>query len=134
LTGLLHGIGRLYIMVRAIGQREKFGDDQSFMDLVGDWHAQIGKAVLENWGFAEEMCEAVGEQSDHERRWIRGAELSDILIVSIALGAALKNPALQFEATSGISAFQHLRLTEADCTEALARAKQHLGSLHAALG
>jgi HD-like signal output (HDOD) protein len=135
LTGLLHGIGRLYIMVRAIGQTEKFGDDRSFLDLVGDWHAQIGKAVLENWGFAEEMCEAVGEQSDYDRRWIRGGELSDILIVSIALGAALKNPALQFEATSGgISAFQHLRLTEADCTEVLARAKQHLGSLHAALG
>jgi|HubBroStandDraft_1064217.scaffolds.fasta_scaffold02376_9 HD-like signal output (HDOD) protein len=133
LTGLLHGIGRLYIMVRAIGHTEQFGDDRSFLDLVGDWHASIGKAVLENWGFAEEMCEAVGEQDDYERRWIRGGELSDIIICSVALGAVLKNPTLQFGAASGISAFQHLRLTEADCTEVLAHAKQHLGSLHDAL-
>jgi HD-like signal output (HDOD) protein len=134
LTGLLHGIGRLYIMVRAIGHTERFGDDQSFLDLVGDWHAPIGKAVLENWGFAEEMCDAVGEQNDYERRRTRGGELADILISSIALGAVLKNPAPQFGWTSGISAFQHLRLTEADCTEVLAHAKQHLGSLHDALG
>jgi HD-like signal output (HDOD) protein len=134
LTGLLHGIGRLYIMVRAIGHTATFGDDQSFLDLVGDWHAPIGKAVLENWGFAEEMCDAVGEQDNIERRWTRGGELSAILISSIALAASLKNPALKFAASSGISAFQYLRLTEADCTEVLARAKQHLGSLHAALG
>src|SRR5580698_8108765 len=81
LTGLLHGIGRLYIMVRAVVQVEKLGGNQSFLDLIADWHASIGKAVLENWGFAEEMSNAVGDQDDHERRWMRGEELSDILVV-----------------------------------------------------
>jgi HD-like signal output (HDOD) protein len=134
LTGLLHGIGRLYIMVRAIGHTETFGHHQTFLDLVADWHAPIGKAVLENWGFAEEMCNAVGEQNDYERRWTRGGELSDILISSIVLGAALKNPAPHFEAMNSVSAFQHLRLTETDCAEMLIQAKRHLGSLHDALG
>jgi HD-like signal output (HDOD) protein len=132
LTGLLHGIGRLYIMVRAAGHAAQFGNDQTLLDLVADWHAPIGKAVLENWGFAEEMCTAVGDQDDHERRWIHDGELSDILIVSVALAHALKNAAPL--ALDRISAFQHIGLTEQDCAVILTQAKQHLGSLHDALG
>jgi HD-like signal output (HDOD) protein len=134
LTGLLHGIGRLYIMVRAVGEAEKFGGDQSFLDLIAAWHASIGKAVLENWGFAEEMCNAVGDQDDHERRWTHGGELSDILAVSVVLAAAMKSPSAPPVAMNEISAFQHIGLTAQDCVAVLAHAKQHLGSLHDALG
>jgi HD-like signal output (HDOD) protein len=122
LTGLLHGIGRLYIMVRAMGHAAEFGNDQVFLDMVSDWHAPIGKAVLENWGFAEEMCNAVGEQHDYDRRWIRGGELSDILIASVVLAAAMKNPVLPADTAEGISAFQHLGLTVPDCDGILADA------------
>jgi HD-like signal output (HDOD) protein len=134
LTGLLHGIGRLYIMVRAIGHAAELGNDQTFLDMVSDWHAPIGKAVLENWGFAEEMCSAVGEQHDYERRWIRGGELSDILITSVVLAAAETNPTLPADIAQGITAFQHLGLTVPDCEGILADAKVQLGSLHDALG
>jgi hypothetical protein len=34
----------------------------------------------------------------------------------------------------GISAFQHIGLTEHDCAVILTHAKQHLGLLHEALG
>lgn len=134
LTGLLHGIGRLYIMVRAVGQAEEFGYDQTFLLLVADWHASIGKAVLENWGFAEEMCNAVGDQDDHERRKVRGHELSDVLAVGVAIAGTLKNPASTAKVASEVSAFQHIGLTAEDCAAVLAQAKQHLGSLHDALG
>ena len=134
LTGLLHGIGRLYIMVRSVGHAEKFGADQSFFELIADWHASIGKAVLENWGFAEEMCNAVGDQDDHERRWAHGNELSDILAVSVVLATAMKNPSSPPVATEQIRAFQHLGLTAQDCAAILTQARHHLGSLHNALG
>jgi len=134
LTGLLHGIGRLYIMVRAVGHPAEFGNDHTVLDLVADWHASIGKAVLENWGFAEEMCNAVGDQNDHERRWIHDGELSDIVIVSVVLADTLKNSAPQIVAMDGISAFQHIGVTEQDCADILTHAKHHLGSLHDALG
>ena len=134
LTGLLYGIGRLYIMVRAVGYSAKFGSEQDFVELVADWHAAIGKAVLENWGFAEEMCNAVGEQDDHQRRWIHNGELSDILIVSVALASAFKQSASQTVPMDSVSAFQHLGLTDQDCAAILARAKDHLGSLRDALG
>ena len=31
------------------------------------WHPSIGKAILENWEFSEEMAQAVGEQEDLTR-------------------------------------------------------------------
>jgi HD-like signal output (HDOD) protein len=134
LTGLLHGIGRLYIMVRAVAHAGKLGSDQAFLDLVTDWHPSIGKAVLENWGFAEEMCNAVGDQNDYERRWVHDGELSDILTVSVVLAAALKDPAPRIIATNTISAFHNIGITEQDCAVLLTHAEIHLGSLHEALG
>ena len=134
LTGLLHGIGRLYIIARSVGHAARFGSDAKFLEVVADWHASIGKAVLENWGFAEEMCEAVGDQDDHERRWKHNGELSDILIVGVTLAGAMKNPSAPQPAAARISAFQHIGLREQDCAAILADAKRHLGSLHDALG
>ncbi len=93
LTGLLHGIGRLYIMVRAVGKLGDLRNPRSFMDLVSEWHASIGKAVLENWGFAEEMSAAIGDQEERERKHRGDADLSDILIAGIVLSKALKMPA-----------------------------------------
>ena len=134
LTGLLHGIGRLYIMVRSVGKSDHLYRDPSFVDMIASWHPAIGKAVLENWGFAEEMCNAVGDQDDHERRWAHGNELSDILAVSVILAAAMKSPSSPPVATEQIRVFQHLDLTAQDCAAILTQARHHLGSLHNALG
>src|SRR3984893_3587619 len=51
LTGLLHGIGNLYIMARAATQATGLGNENSWLDLLVGWQASIGKAVLESWGF-----------------------------------------------------------------------------------
>src|SRR6202034_955627 len=48
LTGLLHGIGNLYIIVRAATQASAFGSLHSWLDLLAGWQASIGKAVLES--------------------------------------------------------------------------------------
>ena len=127
-------------MVRAVGHTAQFGNDQAFLDLIADWHGPIGKAVLENWGFAEQMCNAVGDQDDHERRWIHDSELSDILVAGVVLAgafdsaAALDKSAPRAAAMDGISAFQHIGLTEHDRAVILTQARQQLGLLHEALG
>jgi HD-like signal output (HDOD) protein len=134
LTGLLHGIGRLYIMVRAVAHDRALGSDTAFIELVAGWHAQIGKAVLENWEFAEEMAEAIGEQSDFERRSRHEPDLTDILITSIVLADALRLPAPRKIAMEGINSFQALGLDEQDCGAILTHAEYQVGSLHDALG
>jgi HD-like signal output (HDOD) protein len=135
LTGLLHGIGRLYIMVRVVGRASDFKDPKAFMSLVSGWQASIGKAVLENWGFDENMCEAIGSQSDVDRsRRSRDADLADVLVASIALSRGL---AVKDDAESqimGPRAFAVLGLTAKDCVTIAAHAKKQLGSLQEVLG
>ena len=133
LTGLLHGIGRLYVMVRAVGHAGEFSADASFVELVAGWHAQIGKAVLENWGFADGMCEAVGDQGDYGRRRRHEADLTDILIVSTVLAEAMQGPVPRVFLVEGITAFHTMGLKPADCAAILTQAELQLGSLHDAL-
>jgi HD-like signal output (HDOD) protein len=90
--------------------------------------------VLENWGFAEEMCEAVANQCDCERTRKREAELSDILIVGIVLGEALRMPAPRVVDIEDIAAFLTIGLLDQDCADILTHAEQQLGSLQDALG
>ncbi len=133
LTGLLHGIGRLYIMVRAIGIASDSSHPELFFDLVSGWQASIGKAVLENWGFADEMCEAIANQSDYDRRRRHEADLSDVLTASIILGETLKMPAPRVVDTQGINAFLTLGLTDQDFTEILTQAESELATLQSSL-
>ena len=134
LAGLLHGIGRLYIMVRSVGKSDKLWRDAAFMDMVESWHPAIGKAVLENWGFAETMATALGDQLDYDRSAKGEADLTDVLIVGVALAVVLREPGPRTVIMDGISSYQHLGLTAQDCAAALQIAEHQLGSLHAALG
>ena len=131
LTGLLHGIGSLYIMARAATRATGLGS--SWLDLLSGWQAAIGKAVLESWGFAEEMCDAVGEQADHERRWKHEAALSDVLIASLVLADALKTPEPHVVATGGINAFQTVGVKAEDGPAILTEAEKQIRLVHDAL-
>jgi HD-like signal output (HDOD) protein len=134
LTGLLHGIGRLYIMVRSVGKSDQLYRDPSFVDMIASWHPAIGKAVLENWGFDDHLCEALGDQDDHDRSGKNEADLSDILVVGVALARVLREPGPRSVDTEQIKSFARLHLTSQNCAEILRHAEHQLGSLHAALG
>jgi HD-like signal output (HDOD) protein len=133
LTGLLHGIGDLYIMARAATQSVVLGSQKSWLELLIGWQAPIGKAVLESWGFAERMCDAVGEQGDLERRWKHEADLSDVLIASLALAKALKTPESRAVATEGNNVFLTVHVKTEDCEAILAEAERQVSRVREAL-
>lgn len=134
LTGLLHGIGSLYIMARAASRANALGGDSAWMGLIGSWHASIGKAVLQSWGFADPMCDAVGEQGDLDRKRKHGATLTDVLIVSMLLADELQTPEPRVIVTEATNAFLSLGVTPADCTAILAQAQTQILLVHEALG
>jgi HD-like signal output (HDOD) protein len=131
LTGLLHGIGHLYILVRSAANP---GNRQAVMQSVAGWHASIGKAVLENWGFTEALCDAVGEQGDLDRRWKHSATLPDILIASLVLADALQMPEPRVIGTEGVNAFLSIGVTPTDCSVILSQADEQIRLVHEALG
>src|ERR1700678_210865 len=89
LTGLLHGMGRMYIMVRSVGKSD--GLSATFSDMIEGWHTAIAKAVLENWGFSESMSEAINDQYDYDHTGQGGPDLTDILVVSVVLAVVLRH-------------------------------------------
>jgi HD-like signal output (HDOD) protein len=134
LTGLLHGIGSLYIMARAAGRSAGVTNQKSWMDMLDGWQAAIGKAVLQSWGFAEDTCDAVADQRDYERRWKHDAGLTDVLIVSLVLADSLKAPEPREIAMAGINSFASIGFSATDCQATLVRAERRIAVVHEALG
>ena len=65
LAGLLHVLGKLYIVMRARDLQVR--DDESVRAIVKDWHATIAQAITENWGLPETLQQAVAHQDEfHE--------------------------------------------------------------------
>jgi HD-like signal output (HDOD) protein len=136
LAGLLHGIGRLYIMAKAVDNPAAVIHDLLCEETIIAWHPSIGKAVLENWRVGEAMAESVGKQCDYGYTFHREPDLTDVLIVSIALADALEHapqgpPVIDIES---IKSFGNIGLTLEDCKTILRHTEYQLGSLHDALG
>ncbi len=58
LAGLMHDVGTLYIITKTDEFPNLLGDQASFNEIVQQWNPQIGKSIIESWGFNEEMCES----------------------------------------------------------------------------
>lgn len=80
LTGLLHVLGRLYIIMRSKEAEEL--SDQEFRDVVNSWHASIGKAILETWGLPEALQSAVEHQDELDIELEGDVTLTDVLIAA----------------------------------------------------
>jgi HD-like signal output (HDOD) protein len=86
LTGMMHGIGKLYILTRAANHPELFASQTVLEDIINDWYPSIGKAILENWKFSEPMARAVG-QEDFGRAELDAPDLTDVVGIAILMVA-----------------------------------------------
>ena len=59
LTGLMHNVGRIYILTRASKFPSLAADPLTYKSIVRDWHTNVAKALLENWRVADEIVDAV---------------------------------------------------------------------------
>ena len=133
LTGLLHGIGRLYIMVRAASDPGKAGYERSLLELIDGWHPAIGQAVLENWGFPDAMIAAVAQQQDYGYT-SKVADQTDVLIAGLVLAAAARPGGARVIESHQIKPFARLGLRAEECRAMLAVMAQQIGALRGALG
>ena len=77
LTGLLHNVGSFYILTK-IDEFPEFANEE----LCHAWMPGIGCALIENWGFSEEISKAVDKQNNVDEQHFGPTSLLDILIVS----------------------------------------------------
>src|SRR5690348_3108894 len=134
LAGLLQGIGRLYILTRASGHRSLFSDAAAYQAIEHDWHLSIAAALLENWGIADEIVQAVHESENLERE-SRGAPcLSDVLVVGTLLADVNGDSSALAAQVQCAKPLQRLRLDQQTCERFLAESAQEVTALRDALG
>jgi HD-like signal output (HDOD) protein len=133
LTGLLHGIGHFYLMVRAATDGAVVYDE-TLAALAASRHPAIGAAVLEKWAFDAGMRETVASQNQHGRSPRSKADLTDVLIAGTVLATALLEDRSALTRCAGVNAFDALGLGSADQAAVLKHTELNLGALRAALG
>jgi HD-like signal output (HDOD) protein len=130
-AGLLHGIGRFYIMVQGVKQGTPSRQVPLNAALVEVWHPAIAKAVLKNWQMDGAVCEAVGAQSEVTAARVGPPTLTDVLIASIRLAARMRD--YDNESLNAGGAFARLDLTAEACKSLISQASEETRALQRAL-
>jgi HD-like signal output (HDOD) protein len=134
LAGLLQGIGRLYILTRASSHRELFADQESYQTIEHDWHLSIAAALLENWGIADEIVQAVHESENLERESRGALSLADVLVVGTVLAEHHDKPQALHAQLRCAKPLQRLKLDAAACETFIGESGHDIDSLREALG
>lgn len=128
-AGLLHGIGRFYILAQSAKQGTSVPLNAALID---SWHPAIAKAVLKNWQMDEAVCEAVGAQSEVLTVRTGPPTLTDVLIAGIRLASRMQNS----HDTGSLGAggiFARLDLSPDACKSLISQAAEETRALQRAL-
>ena len=134
LAGLLQGIGRLYILTRASRHPSLFADPLTYQTIEHDWHLSIAAALLENWGIADEIVQAVHDSENFDREPRGTPALADVLVVATILADLQGEPEVLQAQTQCSKPLQRLRLDYAACDTFLKESAQEIAALRDALG
>jgi HD-like signal output (HDOD) protein len=135
LTGLVHGVGKLYILTHSMRHPALFGDQTMYQRIVRDWHGNIAKALLESWFLADEIVNAVSSYEDSARE-LRGtsAALADVLEIADMLSMCKDSPDLIRTRLANRKAASHLGVDADICQALVAESAEELSALRSALG
>ncbi|MEO8019912.1 MAG: HDOD domain-containing protein [Pseudomonadota bacterium] len=134
LAGLMHNVGRIYILTRASKHPTLVADPLTFNSIVRDWHTNVAKALLENWRVAEEIVEAVAGHEDLDREQRGPVTLTDVLSLATLvernrIGAEMDTPD-----ESLLKGLRRLQLSVRDCHKVIDESAEEIAALKAALG
>jgi len=59
LCGLLHEVGKLYILTKARDYPTLMGDADSLASVLEQWYSSVGKSIVEAWGFSDEIANSM---------------------------------------------------------------------------
>ena len=134
LAGMMHAMGRVYILTRSVDHPGLFSDTASYQRIVKDWHAPIAKLVLESWDISADIVTAVEEYEQLDREGTGSPDLTDVLTIATLLAAFGNDPEALEAQLAATSASRRMGLSEATVTRVLQESAAELASLKAALG
>jgi HD-like signal output (HDOD) protein len=133
LTGLLHGVGRLYIMTRAVRHPSLFSNPSSYQLIERDWHLSIATALLENWQVSADIINAVRDSEDYSREPRGAASLTDVLVAANMIAIHSGQPEFLGARLQGVRAIAKLELTREICETLTHESAEEINALREAL-
>ena len=85
LCGLMHEVGKLYILTKAEDFPELLGDAESLQLVFDEWNPQISKSIIESWGFSEDVVHTADPDSYRQDDADAQADLVDVIVVASLL-------------------------------------------------
>ena len=110
LAGLIHDIGKLYILKAAAAWPGLCQDEAALGELSREWHTGIGRAIVEAWGLSEAVAMATDEHEEIGYDSDAPPDLTSVVLVA-NLYAKLEEDEIESVDWSLIPAFGRLGLT-----------------------
>jgi HD-like signal output (HDOD) protein len=134
LAGLMHNVGRIYILTRASKYPTLTADPLTFNSIVRDWHANVAKALLENWKVADEIVDAVAGYEDLDREARGPVTLTDVLSLAMLLERNRNGAEMNVPDEGLIKGLKRMQLQVRDCHAVLDESAEEIAALKSALG
>lgn len=134
LAGLVHDIGKFYILTRVVDHPELYEDLPVMNEVLREWHPGVGRAIVETWGFSDAIAEAVDEHEVLEREHYGGADIADIVIVANQLAHLDVNDNDACEALLLSPSCKRVGIGPDDLKTLLEESDEEISSITAALG
>jgi HD-like signal output (HDOD) protein len=135
LVGLLHEIGKLYILARVDNFPELLADKEELAQLLAQWHADIGREILDAWRLPPAVVAAVDQHERLDLVRTGSITLAEVLVAANVL-AQVSPPDAEREvaALPSIDAFSRLDLDQEKCRSLIEQSQSMVDSVDALFG
>lgn len=134
LAGLLHGIGRLYLLTRVSRYPGVLADARTFAAVEHQWHTRLARCVLLGWEIPIEIVQAIVHHEDRSRDHEGLPDLTDVLGVATLLAAHRTSLGLLELELPMVPACVRMRLDLTACHALLNESEAEVAELSQALG
>lgn len=130
LGGLMHGVGKLFILTRAAHYPFVLRDRTKYGAILRKWHGQFARSILSGWHINDEVIDAVAQYENLNREVVgEEPDLTDILATSfLVVGHTGRMQDLSMTVEK-IASFSRLRLSLTAVEETLETAKEEIEDL-----
>ncbi len=132
LAGLLHDIGKLYILMRAKDYPQLFECEPAFQNVTTEWAPRIGCAILKAWGISDELADAVGKHESCDLESIDPSCLTAIVAVANFLANTLESEPIDGNFFEDLPPFNLLGLDTATLAWVILSSEEETRSLQQA--